>query len=173
MTREESHESGKSPVCVAGVGALSAGSTAQASEEILTFRQSPGGGIEAVVSGLDDGPGCAPEFVAPSSVVVEGTAITITSSNNEVLCTLPQTPVPYEVVADLGLLTGDRYDVTWEQNSMVLTAVLVPSAVVGGPAAPVPMLSLPGILALLLSVITLAVVFGANLARSRSQRIAP
>lgn len=144
---------------------------AQASDEVLTFQASPARGIEAVVSGLNDGPGCVPEFVAPSSVVVEGTAITITSLNDEVLCTLPQTPVPYEVVADLGHLTGDRYDVTWEQGSMSLTGVLVPAAVVGGPPAPIPTLSLAGILALLLSVAASAAFFGANLTRRRSRRV--
>jgi hypothetical protein len=148
------------------------GSTAQASEEILSFRQSSAGGIEAVVSGRNDGPGCAPEFVPPSSVVVNDAVVTITSPDIADSCTLPLPPVPYEVVADLGVLIGDRYDVTWEQGPLSVSAVLVPAAVVGGPAAPVPMLSLPGILALLLSVIAFAMVFGANVVRRRSRRVA-
>lgn len=64
-------------------------STAHTSDEILTLQRSSSGSIEAVVSGLDDGSGCVPEFVAPTSVEVDGAVVTISSPYTPEVCFLP------------------------------------------------------------------------------------
>lgn len=103
--------------------------SAFAFDESLSFRASANGNIEAVVSGLSDGPGCQSEFLAPTSVEVNGSVITITSPPDPDLCALPFEPKPYRVVANLGHLAGQSYQVTWSQGSALrLTGQLVPSA---------------------------------------------
>jgi hypothetical protein len=103
---------------------------ALASNESLTFRRATNGHIEAVVSGLDDGPGCLLlEFTAPLPVTITGNTIVITSSFIPTSCTIPLFPlVPYQVVADLGILALGIYQVTWTQGPIALSAQLVPAA---------------------------------------------
>lgn len=86
-------------------------------DESLSFRASSSGGIEAVVSGLSDGPGCRPQLLPPSSVDIRGSSISITSPNDEPGCFIPQYSRPYEVVAELGVLPEPRYDVSWTDAS--------------------------------------------------------
>lgn len=122
------------------VGLMSAFAPAHALDESLSFRPSPIGGIEAVVSGRSDGPGCEVEFLPPSSIEVDGTSISIASPYDDRGCFLPMAPVPYEVVAELGVLAAPSYDVTWTQNSLELHGTLVPGSLAGGIVA-LPMLS--------------------------------
>jgi hypothetical protein len=60
---------------------------ALASNESLTFRRATNGHIEAVVSGLDDGPGCLLlEFTAPLPVTITGNTIVITNRHGDATC---------------------------------------------------------------------------------------
>jgi hypothetical protein len=113
--------------------------------ETLSFRITPSGTIEAVVSGLNDGPSCQTEFVPPNSVIVGSNTITITSPYTFYFCGLPASPVHYEVVADLGVLTGSSYQVTWSEGPLMVSATLVPSALTPNDPNPVPAMSWPSI----------------------------
>ncbi len=118
------------------VGLMSAFAPAHALDEALSFRRSPLGGFEAVVSGRSDGPGCELEFLPPASVQVDGTSISITSPFDDRGCFLPMAPVPYQVVAELGVLAAPSYDVTWTQNSLQLSGTLVTGSVGGAVSLP-------------------------------------
>ncbi len=115
---------------------LSVSLPAFAFQESLSFHRAVDGGFEAVVSGLSDGPSCETEFVPPSDVQIAGATITITSPYESYACSIPQTAVPYQVVADLGQLTGASYEVTWIEGPLQLSATLVPAGV--GPVSSVP-----------------------------------
>ena len=115
---------------------LPASSPAIAFQESLSFRRAADGGLEAVVSGLSDGPSCETEFVPPSDVQVASATITITSPYEWYLCSLPMAAVPYQVVADLGQLSGASYEVTWTEGPLQLSATLVPAGV--GPVSAAP-----------------------------------
>ena len=106
--------------------------------ESMTFRLAATGEVEAVISGLSDGPMCQLEFDPPSSVVVSGTNIAITSPYVPTLCFLPLPTTPYQVVASLGALTPATYQVTWTEGPLVLTGQLTTSVL--GPSA-IPALS--------------------------------
>ena len=101
---------------------------ASAFNESLTFRRSANGSFQAVVSGLSDGPSCETEFVPPSDVQIAAATITITSPYESYACSIPQTATPYQVMADLGPLSGASYEVTWTEGELQLTGVLVPAA---------------------------------------------
>ncbi|HET6546646.1 MAG TPA: hypothetical protein VFG55_07875 [Rhodanobacteraceae bacterium] len=105
---------------------LSVSTHAYALDEILSFRSSPLGGVEAVVSGLSDGPNCAPEFLPPASVQIEETSISIVSPEPPSGCFIPLPAEPYQIVAELGPLPGPRYDVTWTQDPLQVSGVLIP-----------------------------------------------
>jgi len=126
---------------------------AVASNEILTFRVTNGANIQAVVSGLSDGPGCSPEFLPPFSVVVASSSISIMSPPPTPFCFLPLAPTPYQVVADLGVLTGATYLVTWDGGFLVLSGALSPAAL--APAI-IPALSPTALLALVVCIALLA-----------------
>ncbi len=101
---------------------------AMADSESLFFRQNPSGEIEAVVSGLRTNL-CGFVFVPPTSIAIVGSSISIVSPNvPPPPCFIPITPPqPYEVVANLGVLSGASYSVTWTQG-VVLSAQLFPAA---------------------------------------------
>lgn len=97
--------------------------------ETLSFRLYSSGEVMAIVSGLSDGAGmCQEEFVAPSSTIVAGTNITITSPSVGFLCFIPLAPTPYRVVANLGPLAPSTYQVTWTQGGLVLNGQVSPAA---------------------------------------------
>src|SRR5690349_7651267 len=96
--------------------------------ESLSFHLTQAGTIEAVISGLSDGPECKTEFISPISMVVSGNAVTITSPYTDYFCGLPLPPAPYQVTADLGTLSGPSYQVTWTEGPLVVSAMLVPDA---------------------------------------------
>ncbi|MGN6519853.1 MAG: hypothetical protein ACTHK2_10565 [Dokdonella sp.] len=141
------------------LGGLLASASASASNESLSFRRTPSGSIEAVVSGMTDG--CPPVFLPPESIASAATTITITSYSESGLCSLPFTPIPYSVTADLGILANQTYQVIWIQpfdvgDPLQLSAVLVPAAIGGGAAAPVPALSWWGLAVLTLMLAALS-----------------
>jgi len=123
---------------------------ATAVNESLAFRLAPSGHFEAVVSGLDDGPGCIiHEFTSPQSVVVAGNSISITSTSAP-FCTIPIFPlIPYQVVADLGVLGPGIYQVTWTQAPDSLSAQLATNALA---PEPIPTISFVGVLAMMLCI---------------------
>jgi hypothetical protein len=121
---------------------LAAGSSAYAYDDSLSFRSSPSGGVEAVVSGMSDGPDCRPEFEPPSSVQIVGASVVIDSPDEVRACFIPFAPVAYQVVAQLGVLAGPRYDVVWNQGALQLTGVLIPAALAAA-YVPLPTLSRP------------------------------
>lgn len=98
-------------------------------QESLSFRRAADGGLEAVVSGLSDGPSCETEFVPPSDVQVASATIAITSPYEWYFCSIPMTATPYHVVADLGQLSGASYQVTWTEGPLQLSATLVPAGI--------------------------------------------
>jgi hypothetical protein len=109
---------------------LFACASAHASDESLTFRKASDGRFVAAIDGISDGSGCAPEYQPVASVDVADGVIAIDSPEDALGCFIPMTPRPYEVLADLGVLSGDRYDVVWSQPGMPdLTGVLVRAAV--------------------------------------------
>ncbi|MEO8460869.1 MAG: hypothetical protein ABI451_10090 [Dokdonella sp.] len=128
---------------------------AHARNEVLSFRIASNGGFQAVVSGESDGPGCNPEFTQPSSVEVTGASITINSPFDYSFCSIPASWHPYEVTAELGVLSGSTYEIIWMQGTWQLHGVLVPSQLLRTPAIPLPTLSLAwlALLGLLLSVL--------------------
>ena len=98
--------------------------------ESLTFRRAADGRFLAAIDGYSDGPGCAPQFLPAASIEIIDDAITISSPADEGGCFIPRGQRPYEVLADLGMLSGARYDVTWTQPGMpVLEGVLESGAV--------------------------------------------
>ena len=101
---------------------------AMADSESLSFRRTPSGEIEAVVSGLLTNE-CGFRFLAPTSVTIVGGSIAIVSPNIPPLpCFTPIVPPrPYEIVANLGLLPASSYAVTWTQGPTVLSAQLSPA----------------------------------------------
>jgi hypothetical protein len=112
------------------LGLFAVFASAHASDESLTFRKSSDGRFLAAIDGISDGPGCAPEYQPPASVEDVDGSITVTSPEDALGCFIPLDHRPYEVLADLGVLMGDRYDVTWTQPGMPdLTGVLVRAAV--------------------------------------------
>lgn len=132
----------------------SAFTPAHAFNDTVSFRLSPNGGFQAVVSGMEDGLGCRPEFPPPSSVQIIDGSIEVFSTNDPPGCFLPPDhELPYEVVAELGPLSDSVYHVTWTYSTDVygtlhLTGVLVPSQLLGTPTIPLPTLSLPLLIAL-------------------------
>lgn len=120
------------------LGCLLASASASASNESLSFRRTPSGSIEAVVSGTDSI--CDVIFLPPNQVTLEGETLTITSPDGGRDCPIPGGPSPYEIATDLGILLGERYVVVWNQPvagdvTYQVSAVLVPSAIVGGAVA--------------------------------------
>ena len=130
---------------------LSFSDVAWAINEALTFRVVGNGHVVAVVSGLDDGPGCLlQEFHRPESIIVTGNSIAITSNANVGFCTIPLFPlVPYEVVADLGVLAPGVYQITWTQGPVVLSAQFAATALA---PEPIPTMSFAALLTLALSI---------------------
>ena len=128
---------------------------ALALNEALFFRLSPAGTIEAVVAGDDAGP-CAFKFRPPTSVVVTGSSIAITTPNFPLLpCLPPPPPHPrYEVVANLGALPAPLYSVSWTMGITVLSSSLSPGSLL---PQGIPTLSSWGLLALALAVVMLGV----------------
>jgi hypothetical protein len=101
---------------------------AWASNEILFFRLNNSGQVEAVVSG-DFVLGCSGSpLPPPTSVTISGNSIVIVSPPPTpfgIPCLFPPPPATlYQVVANLGVLTGPSYNVTWG----ALSAVLVPAS---------------------------------------------
>ena len=115
---------------------LGASVPAFAYDDSLAFRGNPGGGVEVVVSGTSDGEGCRSEFMPPVDVTIGISTIEITSVDPGLLCFIPRSPVPYEVVARLGHLPGASYQVTWTQEPEQLSGVLAPTGVGQTFAAP-------------------------------------
>lgn len=96
--------------------------------ESLSFRRTPNGTIEAVVSGLSDGPACETEFVPPNSLVVTGNVITINSPYIGYACPIPFPRSPYAIAVDLGALEGGPYQVTWTEGPLVVSGTLIPDS---------------------------------------------
>lgn len=97
---------------------------AMADGESLSFRLTPSGEVEAVVSGLRTNH-CGFTFVPATSTAIVGSSISINVPPPP--CNMPIVPPqPYEVVANLGVLAGASYTVTWTQG-VVLSAQLVPA----------------------------------------------
>lgn len=152
------------------LGCFLVSASASASNESLSFRSTPSGSIEAVVTGTDGI--CDVVFLPTNQVTLEGATITITSPDGLRNCPLPGAPRPYEVATDLGILHEQRYDVVWNQPvsggmTHQVSAVLVPAAIVGGAVAmPAPTLSWWGLALLTLVLGTFAVRHG-KLTRSK------
>ncbi|HJT96672.1 MAG TPA: hypothetical protein VJ696_00010 [Rhodanobacteraceae bacterium] len=105
---------------------LALSTTASALDESLSFRRTADHGLEAVIDGISDGPGCQQEYLSPTSLIIDETTIAISSPADETGCFLPLTPHPYRMIEPLGSLAGDRYDVIWTQPGLPdLTGVLV------------------------------------------------
>jgi hypothetical protein len=116
--------------------------------ETLSFRRTPVGTIEAVVSGLSDGPACQTEFVPPNSVVVAGNIVAINSPYFSHLCGIPFPPNPYAISVDLGALAGGPYQVTWTEGPLSVSGTLIPDSL---PAlVPVPVATPAAMAALIL-----------------------
>jgi hypothetical protein len=129
--------------------------SARANNEVLSFRLNFSGEVEAVLTGV--GGVCGTFTIGPpTSVTITGTSISIVSPPpTPLLCPTPigsPPPPPYSVVANLGILTGATYTVTW---SPAATAILTPASLV---PAPIPTL---GSYALVLMAVTIFLV-GAN-----------
>lgn len=137
------------------LGCLLASASASASNESLSFRSTPSGSIEAIVSGTDSI--CDVIFLPSIQVTLEGETLTITSPDGLRFCPIPGAPRPYEVATDLGILRAQRYVVVWNQPidggvTHQVSAILVPSAIVGGAVAmSAPTLSWWGLAALALA----------------------
>lgn len=111
------------------IGLLIAAQPAFALNESLYFRLAPSGTVEAVVTG-DDAGSCAFRFLPPTSVVITGNSVAIVAPLFPLNPCIPPGPPfsRYEVVANLGALTGAVYNVTWSQGLFILSAMLTPSA---------------------------------------------
>jgi hypothetical protein len=116
--------------------------SAVADSESLSFRLTSSGQVEAVVSGLRTNQ-CGFVFLPATSIAIVGNSISITSPNPPPPpCDMPIVPPqPYEVVANLGVLTEASYSVTWTKG-VVLSAQLVLASL--GPQA-VPALNTHGL----------------------------
>lgn len=89
--------------------------SALAFDEVLTFRFNAHGEVEAIVEGTTTG--CEPPsglpFYSPKSITVTSSAILIMSPLSGG-CFIPVTARAYQAVANLGHLTGETYQVTWQ-----------------------------------------------------------
>ena len=131
--------------------ALFRGADVYAYNETLSFRPAQNGAIYAVISGTAPTGFCfIGRWSQPISISVTGNTITIVSDTSGI-CGIPGPIEPYEVVADLGVLTLPQYQVAWSAGSTTLTAVLLPNALLGAAAVPA-----ASVIALLLVSISIA-----------------
>jgi len=103
---------------------------ASADSEVLSFRLTSTGEVEAVVSGLLSNE-CGYRFnaSAPSVTVTATTIAIVTPDIPPPPCFTPIVPPrPYEVAVNLGILPSPRYSATWTQGPFVLTALLTTAA---------------------------------------------
>jgi hypothetical protein len=135
--------------------------------ETLSFRRTPSGTIEAVVSGYNDGPFCETEFVPPTSISISGTTISIESPYTAYFCGLPFTPSRYSVTADLGALTGGPYQVTWTEGPLSVSGTLVPDSLV---PISIPTLSTFALTVLALVLVAVALCFNRRLSRDEIEQ---
>ena len=125
-----------------------------ANNEVLSFRLNSSGQVEAVLTGV--GGVCGTFTIGPpTSVTITGTSISIVSPPPfPLLCPIPigsPPPPPYSVVANLGILTGATYTVTWGDPAPAWSAILT----LANLPAPIPTL---GIHALVLMALTIFLV---------------
>lgn len=89
--------------------------SAFAYDETLTFRLNAQGEVEAVIDGRTHRGGCdeISRFTPPMSTTIDGNTVLI-QSPALAPCSIPLLPTePYQVVANLGHLSGETYQVTW------------------------------------------------------------
>lgn len=103
-----------------------------ADNETLSFRRNSAGEIQAVVAGVLTNE-CGVRFGPPTSITIARDTITIISSYPPPPpCVVPIVPPrPYEAVANLGVLAGPSYSVTWTGPGLVvLSAQLSPASLI-------------------------------------------
>jgi len=123
-----------------------------ANNEVLSFRLNISGEVEAVLTGV--GGVCGSYTIgSPTSITITGTSISIVSPPPfPLLCPGSPPPPPYSVVANLGILTGATYTVTWSAPTPAWSAILTLASLVPNP---IPTL---GIHALVLMALTIFLV---------------
>jgi hypothetical protein len=107
---------------------LFASRPALAINESLYFRLNSVGEVEAVVIGENSS--CGARVFAPTGITITANSVVIDSPVPAILPVVPCVPLsPYEVVANLGVLSGPTYSVIWKQGAGVLfNTVLTPAS---------------------------------------------